>query len=411
MSQEVLIEGTSYAVDQLLLTQEGQETLAAARLNDSPICCLCCQAQPRLHTWQRHGQWYLSRLPMSGPQHHPSCDDYRDPDHAARERDKRCSASAILQKDGVVDACLNLPLVSLPNQPLEPAIRHALRVHEDNGRRRTTLFGLLSYMYQKSGLGNWSPYDMRSSAWSPAAGRLARISEEMQLAGVPLADRLILPRFTNQQKVAETLAKFWQQPDSLVHRYLLAIGEVRQIDTACTDSEAQIFLHYWREPFRVKQSVLDAAIRHKTYSNVRGALSEIDQPDPASRVLLIGRVEVPPDGKPRFLNVAFLVVSKSLIPVQSAYELEFVNRAVAEGRWFHKPMAVVEGFPYILDALLTDTATPCPCEILGVRNNPDYDAHVEQKISEYPRYFAHPAWIWDARNGSRMPRLPPPRGK
>lgn len=407
MSQEVLIEGNRYTVDQLLHTQQGQETLANARLNKSPICCLCCEAQPRLHTWPRHGQWYLSHFPGDGPQHHPSCDDYTDPDHAACERDKRTSASAILETDGVVDACLNLPLNSLANQQLEPTIRHALRGHENDGRRRTTLFGLLVHMYQKSGLGDWSPRDMRSSAWSSAASRLARISEEIQVAGMPLADRLILPRFTNQQEVAETLAKFWQKPDSLVHRYLLAIGEVRQIDTACMGPDAQIFLHYWREPFRVKQSVLDAAIRQKTYSSVRRALREIDQPDPASRVLLIGRVEVPPNGEPRFLNIAFMVVSKNLIPVQSSYELEFVNRAVAEGRWFQKPMAVVEGFPYIPDALLTDTATPCPCEILGVRNDPDYDAHVEQKLREYPRYFAHPAWIWDARNGSRMPPLPP----
>ena len=231
-------------------------------------------------------------------------------------------------------------------------------------------------------------------------------SPSLLLCGKSLSDKMIIPRLTNQAVVEKSLVHIRQTANSTHHNYLLVVGHLEEFSKNNNSEDIQLKLECFRTPFLVNKSIWETGMRHKSYAGLDSALASANKTDNPSRTLVIGKVEVNSDGEIRLLNLAFQVLSKEWIPVESGYELSTVNQLVNEHRWFSKPMSPQNGMKYIPDIIFHDTWITIYGEIYG-RKDVKYRNAFETKKQWFAKHYPGQSWNWDATADHKMPPFPP----
>lgn len=366
--------------------------------------CLCRPGR-KLVIRERGGYFFLAVWPEDGPNHARSCPFHRDP---VEEGEGGESQPAIRLEDDGYSVRLATSLRRRTERPAPTSSALEGGRSSAPSRARTSLLGLLQFLWQEAKLnrwaGGWQRDYWRVRLQLQAAvreGRIGRnslesmlhvIHEYKQSSAVDLA--------ASWAKFKEPLLASATMP-TIESR--LVLGEVREHSR--TEYGFRFLLRHQREPLYLSEE-LQAQLAKRFARAV--ALSRAGgAEDHASRAVLLGQVEATPRGNLRLVDAALMVVSREYIPCDSQYEVDVANALVKAGRSFSKPLRLDVDDSVLPDFVLHDCEPAIVMEIFGM-NSTNYLSRKAQKIALYESQGRR-LWKWDPHLKMAMPPFPPPR--
>lgn len=251
----------------------------------------------------------------------------------------------------------------------------------DRVRVQATPLGLTLGLFEDARLTEWDPSVDTRRTWADVSDGLERVASEVQVGSLTLSDRLLV-RSTQWGPIKASLRSGTHT--GRIER-ALAIGEVKSIQAVGQDQV--LVLTTLDQPLRVPRNVWDRT--RVSFSRIASALNRIST---TRRVVAVVMLELNADDQPEACRLDLLLTSQHYIPADSQQEVIVINKLVAEGRWFLRPVFREAGQAVVPDIILLDAGAPLPMEIFGFWTA-KYKQRTEEKIVYYKR-SQQTIWAW-----------------
>jgi hypothetical protein len=268
---------------------------------------------------------------------------------------------------------------------------------------KLSLLGLLHLLWENTSTHTWFPgFKGRRSLYS-VMGRIYDEAKTIRQGRTTLSDVLLL-----QERASSNLAAVTYAANS--QRRLVVISELASWKESYDKGTGTLPM---ANPVKSNMPFLNIdPVRWKdTLVRFRREVAWWRQ---GGKVIVIAVTDVPVCGtsnKALVRQVCMMMVSKRLIPLDSAYEGMLEEKLVKEDRSFIKPRrydsALNEFHP---DFCLTDTGTQSciSMEVWGMTTE-TYENHRGEKTFWYNEHYPHNWWSWDAsadKDGMNIPAFP-----
>lgn len=404
MGQQVFVKGRIFdSEDPVLQT-------VLADLHDSPERprCMCVEAGVDLYISRRPSGYCLARMPGTGSQHHPTCQDY-EPNPGMSGRGMLMGEAIVERSPEVLEIHIGFALSrgtgrSIPRgEPSPPKDVPA-------PKQRMSLQAVMHMLYEYARFNRWYPSMAGMRSQGVLRKYLMEAAGHVMVRGEPLAKRLYVPESFNAERKEEIanrrrekLAFLHATDDADEHPFGFVIGEFKEVQDAAGERkvivkhmpDAPLYMQgkAWQRVERVYQSYFEA--RDADVSN-------------RPRILMIALISAKRESIYQIERLNMMLVSDEYIPINGAFELPLVARLRAENRIFVKPLQYdapsAAAFPnFILLDARTAEGADYP---LFVSSSFDSDREKALKAKALAAVGAG-AWIWET--GTGIPQLPPPR--
>jgi hypothetical protein len=371
--------------------------------------CLCDRTRPvplviRHYSSSKGTAHYgLARWKGTHWDHHPDCRFFSESFDDGRGADSSAAFQEMENGRIRVHLSRSLGVVSESSsvKPLNAMTKRNLG--DRTATRKASDSTLLNRVWRTA---NLNLYRDRESTWFNGSLRFLHAAHRYVLrrTGETLADYLLLGASAQSRNArahnSAVLQRAVQHPTRL---YLLA--RLRE------PTPSQAAKHNFFLPLReydglpkilIEMDLLDRFLGPRRFANASLA-------DPTTNVIALMSIEPGHKDWWHCIDLAGFVASRSLIPLESHYELEMERYLVAQNRTFVKPMHGEEkevGSGRRPDFLLLDTKPRTAIEVWGM-TTPDYLAAKGSRLSWY-RENSVPLVSWNAADGDALPTLPAP---
>ena len=375
--------------------------LAAAHAAKQRPGCLCLDPAVPMYIAHVGERFIVKRMPNRGHLHDADCPSFDPPAELSGLGEVAGSA---IQEDlatGATTLRLDFTLSKRggSRQPVAPGAAPDT-VRTDG--QKLTLRGALHYLWDQAELSRWMPGMAGKRSWGVVQRRLAAAAQNKFAKGDPLAEVLFIPEpWSQEHKDAierdrrGQLARLHVR-DGTASRLMVIIGEVKEFEEARFGSRA-VIKHLPEMKLQIPGDLMRRIERHFE-KELALRKSEDD-----SHIILIGTFGFDAGGYANLETASLMATDQNWIPIEHRWDLELVQRLVAERRRFTKGMRynLAPDRP-IASAVLSDTADgPVALYVVPPAAEADAVAKVTTLIEESDIR----SWIWHA-GGDQMPPLP-----
>lgn len=393
--QRFAIRGRIFSAEDLGL----QGVLAQIHESAERPRCLCVPGGVEMYV-ARHRRYLIKRMPDTGRAHHPSCPSY-EPDGVFSGLGELAGEAIVEVQPGRVELRVDFPWARVNGR----AIVHGEA--EDPGevavaRRRMSLRAVLHFLFERAGFNRWTPAMAGRRNQGVLHKYLLEAAEEVDVKGVPLADRLYVPEPFHEADKVEIARRRREKLAILRPRdgqapLALVVGEFKACDRA--DQGCRIWIRHMPDaPLLMSDRGWDRMAR------VHAPLLEARDADTGYRVRLVMAALIRARREFTYeIDAAnLMLVSEHWIPVEGVHELPLVDALVTQQRRFIKPLrydaANAGAFP---SALLLDAGSdPVPLHVISAFVNPKERMMKEKTVAS--------AGCWSWWTDQPMPALPAP---
>lgn len=233
MGQQVFVKGRIFdSEDPVLQT-------VLADLHDSPERprCMCVEAGVDLYISRRPSGYCLARMPGTGSQHHPTCQDY-EPNPGMSGRGMLMGEAIVERSPEVLEIHIGFALSrgtgrSIPRgEPSPPKDVPA-------PKQRMSLQAVMHMLYEYARFNRWYPSMAGMRSQGVLRKYLMEAAGHVMVRGEPLAKRLYVPESFNAERKEEIanrrrekLAFLHATDDADEHPFGFVIGEFKEVQDA-----------------------------------------------------------------------------------------------------------------------------------------------------------------------------------
>ena len=388
--------------------------LANAHREGNRATCLCSAHRPELYIVHRSGQYFLARMPNTGPSHESWCDFYDSPlDESGRGG---YTEDAIVEDGEEFDVKLSIPLSRQRTASKEPSTRTERSSTAQTRRAAVGLMGLLHFLWEQSSNNRWFPYVKGKKAstrhWGGVHYFLTKTTAKIKRKAAPLQDSLyILPEFEMSKAdsinaefdaaMREVLASATEDAvqAGLPLKMKMIIGEVKSLTKSKFGYELK---------FRGKSTAfyMKDELQARMAKSYKPGMDAIDGSD-GSRSIALAVVSASKKGYFNIDDLVLMATNRNYIPVDSSYEKTVADLLIAQERQFEKPLRYDNDELTLPDFVLLDCSESprVPVEIYGMTGNAKYDARKREKRAIY-RESGSTCWEWEPASLGNPPELP-----
>jgi hypothetical protein len=267
----------------------------------------------------------------------------------------------------------------------------------------TTLRAVLLRLLLEGGRNVWdTQVDLTSALPNVLADVETLLNRTTFTTGI-LRGRILVPREHSPWSLNHVLRSVRQVPGCRKREFLLTIGELSHFGN--TGRENQLGLRGCPHPFFLGNDLWDHAVSSADYPGIHAALRRVGADCFDTRTLVVGWVEVLRNGRLRFVDLDFVVLSRHLLPIQSEYEYEMANALHGLNCRIEKPVRPIAGESYCHDFIVElPDGRKAIIEVKG-RDDPQYNGRFVRKLMFLEAVYPGRYLIWDASRGDPFPDL------
>ncbi|MBK4735951.1 DUF1173 family protein [Noviherbaspirillum pedocola] len=245
----------------------------------------------------------------------------------------------------------------------------------------------------------------REAGWFNASLRLVHAASTLVIdrVGNTLEHRLLVGAEASGRKALAHNAQVLEQAARAPGR-LFVIGRLK-VPTTAQQAKAQ-FLLPLRDFAGLPRILVTAQMLHQFLAK-RALLQNLLQRQDGN-VVVICCIEPASREWWKCIDIAGMATSRTMIPVESSYEITMADHLVAQSRTFVKPLHADEmrrDEDQRPDFILLDTLPRTVIEVWGMQTD-EYLKNKALRLAKY-REKAIPVLSWDAARGDALPPLPP----
>jgi hypothetical protein len=375
------------------------ETAYAARLR--PVC-LCCDTGVAMYIARQAEQLVIKRMPLSGRDHDPSCPSHEPPYELSGLGPLIGGAIRLDEASGLTSLKLDFALAKRDRATATaPGPSDSGSVKSET--QKLTPRALLHYLWQESGLTEWTARWEGKRHWHQVHRHLLDAVATMTVGGVGLAGRLFVPepfriedRAAIEQRRAAELARLCTVT-AAGRPLTILVGEVKEFTGARSGQRIVIK----QMPGYPVVMVEDTWRRLQ-----RRYASELElwHADESTHLIAIATIGVTGSGLTTVEEVSLMVVTQHWIPIESIHEARLVARLAT------LRVKSVKGLRFNLAAdrplacAMLPQLRPMPMALYIVPPGADtaFEALQSEMIAARRDVGA---WIWRVADGA-MPDLP-----
>lgn len=378
------------------------EAMAQAHEHHQRPRCLCQPDANGLGIEMYVARWadgyIVKRMPDTGSQHAAHCPSYEP--SAELSGLGALLGNAIVEDPSTGETTLKLdfPMTKLPGRSTLPAASSTISSVTTQGNK-LSLRGLLHYLWDQAELTHWQPGYAGKRTWNTVRRHLLMAAENKLARGHALGSRLYIPEvFSVEQRDALKARRMAQwspvitttnQPQHL----MLLIAEVKEIVPARFGYKA-VVKHLPDQPFLLDEQLYRRLGRHfEPVLALWGATDDL-------HMVIIATFGVADTGLPTIVELSLMPVTRCWLPIESGFELQLIERLVAEGRSFVKGLRYGQSESSVIaSATLTDCGESTPLLYVAQTTPNEGSQSVD---TDGPRM---PVWRWNP-SAEAMPPLP-----
>jgi len=386
----------------------------SAKASEGHAYCLCTVPHPKLVIARRAGRYYVAGWPNEGHLHHFECVFYKT-QPGSSGIDQYTQESLQVAQDGTFSVKLKDALsLEIGVGDRQKSEVQSSNISHKTHRRASSLLSLLHYLWEQSNLNRWHANWKRN--WFIARHHLLQTLSKGVVGKKELEQiTYVVPQFDHlrieQIRVAwESWSRpFIQSATRADHLKQNGGGAIIRIDCALLLGRIKSLEPSSKGGYILK--LKDHAYPIYAKSDLIGALLKsfpflaktFESQSEAVALLLV----LPhPKGYFSLIDLGAMQTTKSLIPIDSSYELQVANMLVEQGRSFTKPLRYNQSDAVFPDFILFDTRSRHTImEIYGLSGNEGYDLRKLKKNWIYSQNEAD-LWVWDLEKSPKMPLLP-----
>ncbi|WP_038211145.1 DUF1173 family protein [Xenophilus azovorans] len=374
-----------------------QELLAAIHDTAERPRCLCVPGGVEMYV-ARHRRYVVKRMPETGGDHHPSCPSY-EPEGAFSGLGELVGDAVLEPEPGRTELRVNFPWTRMAGPSVargEAAPSSEIAVP----RRRMSLRAVMHFLFERAGFNRWTPAMAGRRNQGVLHKYLVAAASEIEVKGIPLADRLYVPEPFSEGAKADIAKRRREklailQPHDGQAPLALVVGEFKACDR--TDHACRIWIRHMPDT-----PLLMPARSWEQMARVHAPMLEARDADSGHRVRLMmaALIRARREFTYEIDTASLMLVSANWIPLEGIHESPLLDELVSRQRRFLKPLRYdalhTAVFPSVL--LLDAGPQPIPLHILSPFAGAKERAAKERAIATAG------AWAW--RMDQPMPELP-----
>lgn len=268
------------------------------------------------------------------------------------------------------------------------------------------LGGILRFLLRESGTADWDRRFEGRRNPPNTMRRLREVATRTRARGRSLSSLIVWPLGLVSPSVIEQAFESSPICDQRDQREILVIGEIVRSRPSKSGKVQCIELGWHQSVFFVFSNVWEEITDANPLSLI---FDSSGKPQHRIWALMSVRLRRPQRGSAGqsyfyITNLAAILMSNSLIPADSAYEIKMAEHLVAAGRNFSKPLRFEKSHEVFPDFVLVDTKPETHVEVWGM----DSEAYRKRRVEKvaYAQANNIPLLEWDAIGGDPLPALP-----
>lgn len=296
--------------------------------------CMCKSTGIPMYIAKHANAFIIKRMPNTGQKHHPDCDSFELPPELSGRAGLQDGAIAEDQSTGMTNLKFDFSLSKLGGSRAAPVKNDEKKTVVEADPTKLTLLSLLHCLYEDAGFNRWSPKMKAKRKWGVIQKHLAKAAQSKIVRGNPLSEILIIPE-TFSMELKDVLAsrhrKFLSKlrPKGKTSPLGICIGEVKAFDEARFNHKL-VLKHMADMPLYFDDE-LNKRIQ-KTFSKEIAMHQENEN----MHLLAITTFLVSASGNPTIDTLSFMMVDANWLPFENLEELDVLNKAVSDNRYFIK---------------------------------------------------------------------------
>lgn len=401
--QRVFVKGRTFCCDDPAL----QAALALLYETPERPRCMCVPGGVELYISKR-ATYVLARMPGTGNQHHPSCQDY-EPAPGTSGRGALIDDAIVQRAPDSIDVFVNFPLSRRAGKALprgEAKAPTEVRVP----KHRMSLQALLHTLYEEARFNRWYPAMEGMRNQRVLCKYLSDAATRIFVKNEALSSRLYIPEpFDADQKCAiaqrrrDRLAFLNASDDGGSFPFGLVIGEFKNAEVASAATKVWI-KHMPETPF-----LMDARAWAKVERVYQSVLEARDADVPRKpRVLIAALIYARRENVYRIERLTLMLVSDRYLPLEGTYELPLLEKLCGERRAFCKPLKYdsASGAAFanvLLFDVRDDKGSDLPLHVVSALADEAQRDAKKRVVAE----AGQGTWVW--HTDQAIPDLPAPR--
>jgi len=375
------------------------EAIADAHASHQRPRCMCLVDGVEMYVAHLGEGYIVKRMPETGSRHARDCSSYEPPAESSGLGQVLGSAITEDPATGETTLKLNFPLARMPGRSTMPPAGGESDSVSSSGTK-LSLRGLLHYLWDQAELTRWHPGFAGKRTWSAVRKHLLSAAEDKIARGASLRSRLYIPEvFSVEQRDAINARRIslWSQAVAVPgkqQQLMLTIAEVKEIVPARYGFRA-VIKHVPDQAFALDEQLYRRlARRFESELALWGAAADI-------HMLMIATFSVAAAGIPTILELSLMPATRHWLPVEDGFEMQLVERMVADGRSFVKGLRYnLSAGSEVASATLTDCEDSAPLLFVDHAGFEGGGRHLQ---TGDPSVLV---WLWNPSNEA-MPSLPP----
>jgi hypothetical protein len=296
--------------------------------------CMCKSSGVPMYIAKHIDAFIIKRMPNTGQKHHPDCESFELPPELTGRAGLQDSAIAEDQSTGLTNLKFEFSLSKMGGSRAAPVQSEEKKTEVEAGPSKLTLLSLLHCLYDDAGFNRWSPRMQAKRSWAVIQKHLTKAAQSKVVRGNPLSDILLVPEvFSMERKeiLASQRRKFLSKlrPTGKSSPLGICIGEVKAFEEARFNHKL-ILKHMADMPLYFDDELNKRM--HKTFSKEISMHRENEN----IHLIAIATFLVSASGNPTIDTLSFMMVDANWLPFENLEELDVINKAVNESRYFIK---------------------------------------------------------------------------
>lgn len=347
MTGSISIDGITIARDS---DNFGNLLASAHARKQRPLCMCTTPPVPMSIARLSDSLFILKRMPLSGMNHHPSCDSYEPPQEMSG---RGALSNNVISEDmatGVTLVKIDFPLTKTsrkaPDNKGEATAKTS--VHADPAKM--SIRGLLHYLYEEANFNRWSPKMSGKRNWYVIQKYLRNAAANVACKKVPLADALYIPEPFSPNHADEIAGKFRNFCGKLrendgKQRFGMLIGEVKRFEPA-RFGQKMLVKHMPASPLYIDDGLMNRT--QKAFERELAFFAE----DESIHLLCICTFAISASMHPHIEHLSLMTVDEQWLPFDQDEDKKLVQTYVAKQQSFIKPLRYNLAPDSILAALI-----------------------------------------------------------
>lgn len=296
--------------------------------------CMCKSLGVPMYVAKHADAIIIKRMPNTGQKHHPDCESFELPPELTGRAGLQDSAMTEDQSTGLTNLkfAFSLSKIGGSRSALVKSDEKKTEVEADPAK--LSLLALLHCLYDDAGFNRWSPRMKLKRNWGVIQKHLTKAAQSNISRGSPLLDILLIPEtFCMERKdiLAAQHRKFLSKlrPKGKTTPLGICIGEVKAFEEARFNHKL-VLKHMADLPLYFDDELNKRM--HKTFGKEITMYRENEN----IHLIAISTFLVSASGNPTIDTLSFMMVDANWLPFEGLEELDVINKAVSENRYFIK---------------------------------------------------------------------------